>query len=412
VGVAIRRRVLASEEAAVVTVSRAQLVSTPACDRTGIGRYVAEIQRGLRAAGVLTSRAALAPPLPRSVAAAGRRAGYDLDAFAGSYPIRASLTRGPLTHLTSQTLGLLLLSQRLPRPVIVTVHDILPYLLRDDPALSVYRNRLERFVDALAMRGLRRADKIIAVSRHTRSTLIDTLGIAGDRVGVVHHGIDAALFRPVSIDSSFLNRYALTPGGRYVVHVGSEDPRKDVPTLLRAFAILRRDCPDAVLLRIGAPAFAARHEASVRLAADLGVAHAVRWLGTVPDEDLPVFYSLADVFAFPSLYEGFGFPVLEALACGAPVVAAGGGSLEEIAGPAARLVRPGDVDEFARAMSAEMDRSPEARERERAARRAWATTFSWSRAIADTIEIYRAAVSTAPLHGDMPASSGRLKWRT
>jgi glycosyltransferase involved in cell wall biosynthesis len=292
------------------------------------------------------------------VARAAKRIGYDLEAFGRSYPVRAGLAKGYLTHLTSQTLGTLLLSQRLPRPVVVTVHDILPYLLRDDPALSVYRHRVDRFMDSLAMRGLRRADRLIADSHYTRQTVVEALGVSPERIDVVHLGVDTVRFRPQPVPETFRRRYGLPEREAYVLAVGSEDPRKDLPTLLQAMALLRRDGVDATLLKVGKPAFAEQRERNLRLCDELGIANAVRWFDGVPEDDLPLFYNAARVLAFPSRYEGFGFPVLEALACATPVVAARASSVPELVGSAARLVTPGSPDALAEALGQVLSKDP------------------------------------------------------
>jgi hypothetical protein len=156
---------------------RVQLVAKPGSAMTGIGRYTAELSRELEQAGVDLHLAQLRDPVPASVRRLGRRLGFDLEAFAKSYPLRASVRQEYLTHLTSQTLAILLLTQRLPRPVVVTVHDILPYLLRNDQELCIYRHKLDRTIDGLAMLGLRRADRLIAVSHYTKRTITEALGI-------------------------------------------------------------------------------------------------------------------------------------------------------------------------------------------------------------------------------------------
>lgn len=325
-----------------------QLVNKPTSPRTGIGRYAAELERGLREQDVEVRVAPLRRPVPTSVVSLGRRAGYDLEAFFRSYPLRAAVQPGYITHLTSQTLGILLLTQRLPRPVIVTVHDILPYLLRHDPELCIYRHPADRLMDALAMRGLKRADRLIADSEYTKSTVIGELGVPSDRIDVVYLGVDTERFKPHPVPESFRERYHLPPDRRYVLYVGSEDPRKNLTTLLRAFAIARRELPDLMLLKVGAPAFAEQRTRHLRMCRELGIADAVRWIDEVDEADLPLFYNAADVFAFPSRYEGFGFPVLEALACGTPVVASRAGSIPELAGDAATLLDTPQPENFAR----------------------------------------------------------------
>jgi glycosyltransferase involved in cell wall biosynthesis len=363
---------------------RVQLVSKPASPTTGIGRYAQELAHGLVTTGVDLRSAPLRTLVPGSIADLGRRFGYDVEAFTRSYPARANLRPGYVTHLTSQTLASLLVTQRLPRPVVVTVHDILPYVLRDDPALRVYRHRMNQWMDRLAMRGLRRADRLIANSRYTKQTLIDVLAIGPESVDVVYLGVDTEHFRPQSIPEDFWRRYDLTAGGSYVLYVGSEDPRKDVPTLLRALADLRRGGLDVVLLKVGAPAFAEQRARHLCLCAELGIADAVRWFDEVSEEDLPRFYNAAGVFAFPSRYEGFGFPVLEALACGTPVVAARESSVPELVGDAARLIEPGSVPAFAAAIVDALATG----KRDAHALVTQARRFTWEQTVRETHAVY------------------------
>jgi glycosyltransferase involved in cell wall biosynthesis len=379
---------------------RVQLVSKPAAAATGLGRYVAELERGLTNASVEVQTAATCDLLPDPLLRVGRRLGYDLATFGRSYPLRAASRPGPITHLTSQTLATLLISQKLPRPVVVTVHDILPYLHRDDPALRVYGHRLDRAMDALAMRGLARADRLVAVSHYTRQTLIDGLGIPGDRIDTVHNGVDLRRFAPRSAPPGFRSRYGL-PAGPLVLHVGSEDPRKNVASLLRAVAVLRRNGVEATLVKVGAPAFPAQRTYHLRLCDDLGIADAVCWLDAVPEADLPIFYNAADVFAFPSWFEGFGLPVLEALACGTPVVAHGASSIPELVGGEAALVDADDATAFAAAIAAALlpGDGEAARRRRRQAER-----FGWDETAAGVVATY---VRAQEEHGGASAASTR-----
>lgn len=374
-------------------VSRVQLVSKPVPATTGLGRYVSELERGLAAAGIGVRQAALRDPLPAPLLRLGRRLGHDLATFGQSYPLRVEAWPGVPIHLTSQTLATLLTTQRLPRPVVVTVHDILPYLLRDDPALRVYGHRVDRSLDALAMRGLARADRLVAVSHYTRQTVIDALGIPGDRIDAVHNGVDLDRFAPRPVPPAFRACYGLPAAGPLVLHVGSEDPRKNVAALLRALAVLRRGGVGATLVRVGAPAFAEQRVRHLRLCDELGVGDAVRWLDAVPEADLPVFYNAADVFAFPSRYEGFGLPVLEAMARGLPVACSDRSSLPEVAGGAALLFDPEDVG----AMAAAIERllaDPAERERLREAGRDQAARFTWRACAEATVASYERALES------------------
>jgi len=291
------------------------------------------LQRGLEAEGVAVARVApVAPPLPAAGYAALQRARIDLRTFLMNYPVWADYPPADVYHLTSQNLATALLFRRPPGRVIVTVHDIIPYMLRDDPALSTYRGRVDRLFDHLAMRGLRRADQLIADSHYTKRCLTKHLGIAPERISVVHLGIDHERYRPAPAPAALSTRYGLRHDRRYLIYVGSEDPRKNVATLVRALAALRQTHPDVELLKVGRAHFAAERRKLVGLAAFLGVGAAIHWLDDVPEADLPGLYSLASVCVMPSRYEGFGFPVLEAMACGTPVVAADASSLPELVG--------------------------------------------------------------------------------
>lgn len=364
---------------------RVQLVVKPATTRTGIGRYTLEMASRLPRLGVEMTQAGLTRPFPSAVSRLARRAGYDLDAFNRSYPLRAETQRGVLTHLTSQFLGVLLLTQRLPRPVVITVHDILPYLLRDDSRLTVYSTRVHRLMDALAMRGLRRADRLMTDSIYTKQTLIDTLDISSERIDVVHLGVDSERFRPRAVPRWIRDTYQLPETGQYALFVGSEDPRKNVPLLLRAFAELSRAYPNLILLKVGAPAFDSQRDAHLRLCDELEIAGRVRWFDDIPEEHLPYFYNMANVFTFPSLYEGFGFPVLEALASGTPVVAVRASSVTELAGDASTLLDDPSPSAFAAAVRDRLEGSrpdPETL-------RAHALRFDWTTTALKTVDTYR-----------------------
>jgi glycosyltransferase involved in cell wall biosynthesis len=174
----------------------------------------------------------------------------------------------------------------------------------------------------------------------------------------------------------------------YVLFVGTLEPRKNVPLLLEAFAILRKDV-DAQLLLVGARGWL--DDAIFEAHARSGVGDAARFLGAVGMDDLAVLYSHAGVFALPSMYEGFGLPVLEAMACGAPVVCSNAGPLPEVAGDAAVLLPPQNPSAWARAMQQVLTEPWRAADL-RTAGFARASQFSWVRAAQATHEVYREAL--------------------
>jgi glycosyltransferase involved in cell wall biosynthesis len=173
-----------------------------------------------------------------------------------------------------------------------------------------------------------------------------------------------------------------------VLFVGTLEPRKNLPLLLEAFGLLRRHL-DAQLLIVGAPSWL--DEPIFAAHARSGVGEAARFLGSLGEEDLAVLYSHAAVFALPSLYEGFGLPVLEAMACGAPVVSSDAGPLPEIAGDAAVLLKPEDPTAWAASLRDVLTNTRLAGElRARGFERARA--FDWNQAAVATREVYREAL--------------------
>jgi len=366
------------------------LVAKPGAANTGVGRYVHMLQDGLRAADLDAVRVAPAlPPLPRSVYASFQRARMDLRTFLLNYPIWITYPSADIYHLTSQNLASLLLFRRPKGRLIVTVHDIIPYIVRRNPRLRAYRGAADALFDRMAMAGLKRADCLIADSHFTKECVVRHLGIAPDRIVVVHLGVDHERFRPCAVPAALGRRYGLPEDRRYLIYVGSEDPRKNVSSLIQALAEVRRRMPGVELIKVGRAHFLQERARLCDLAEQLGVRAAIHFLDDVPEEDLPVLYSFADLCVMPSLYEGFGFPVLEALACGTPVVCAAAASLPEIAGDAALLFRPGPgeatrlADAIVR-MLGQRDLYQSMRTRGLA----HAATFVWERAVHQTLDVY------------------------
>lgn len=286
----------------------------------------------------------------------------------------------------------------LKAPYVVTVHDLIRYFdLRRRIPLIHHPNLRDRLYLGLDYGGIRHASAVIAVSRTTKADLVEHLGVEESRVHVVYEGVDHRQFRPVNA------RPFEFP---YLLFVGSEQPRKNLAALIEAFAQLKRSGahPDLRLVKVGAPGgresdFRAKTE---RLVAQHGVSDSVILIDRVHAEVLPTYYAGAECTVMPSLYEGFGFPVLEAMACGSPVVASAGGSLPEIAGDAAVLVSPHDP----KAIAAALDRVITEREfredlRIRGVQRA--AEFTWDRAARETQEVYDlVARAPEPVARQMP----------
>jgi glycosyltransferase involved in cell wall biosynthesis len=246
---------------------------------------------------------------------------------------------------------------------------------------------MQRWIDGMSIQVMRRADALIASSDYTRQALIDIAKVAPERVHRVYLGVDTARFRPLSIPPGFFERYQLDPHGQYVLHVSTEEPRKDVPSLVRAFALLRREFPDLKLIKAGTPLYPRTQ--LLELIRQLKLEDAVIFIDRLPDDDLVALYNVTRLSVMPSLAEGFGFPVLESMACGTPVVSSTGGSLAEIGGDAALMFAPGDVEAMADAM-ASLLRDDALRSAKRQLGLAHAARFTWARTAAQTLDIYRA----------------------
>jgi len=272
----------------------------------------------------------------------------------------------------------LLLSRRLRGvEVVATVHDIGNALHPD-----LYRyGSLERSVLLCSLRQLARSGcTVIAVSESTKRDLVRYIGISGDRVFVVPEGVDD-LFRPVeyAVARDFL-RENYGVGNEYALYVGSSHPRKNLRRLLEAFGSAKSDGLPWDLLLVGVP--------PADLAALPGAnADDVRALGYVPREHLPFFFGACEAFVFPSLYEGFGLPVLEAMACGAPVIASNRSSLPELVGEAGLLVDPYDVGCLSESlMRLHGDEGLRTALRRRGVERA--RLFSWDKTVEGTLRVY------------------------
>jgi glycosyltransferase involved in cell wall biosynthesis len=266
---------------------------------------------------------------------------------------------------------------------VVTLHD-LAFLLY--PATQTAASRAYY---AATGESVRRAERVIAVSQRTASDAVRLLGVDPSRIRVVHEAAAPGLSpRPKDALPALAQRLGFDPGRRYVLFVGTLEPRKNVTLLLEAFALLKPKL-DAQLIIVGGrgwldePIFATH--------ARLGLGDAARFVGTLGEEDLAVLYSHAGVFVLPTLYEGFGLPVVEAMACGAPVICSDAGPLPEVAGDAAVLLKPEDPAAWASAMLDVLTNASLAAEM-RTRGFARAQSFSWERTARATREVYREAL--------------------
>ena len=267
---------------------------------------------------------------------------------------------------------------------VFTLHDL---IFKFFPRYHLLRNRV--FLTLAMPLFLKRADAIICVSEHTKRDAMKVYGVPEEKVRVIYEGVHPR-FRRVA-DAQALQavkaRYRLAD--KFILAVGTIEPRKNLVTLFEAFQALREQDDNAAqeVIVVGRQGWL--HESTYRAVHELGLTGRVRFLTSVEDDDLVALYSLAQVMAFPSVYEGFGFPPLEAMACGAPVISSNAASLPEICGDAALLIPPMDVAEWVRALQRVL--TDDALRRDLAARGPkQAAKFTWAATAQATQAVYQA----------------------
>jgi glycosyltransferase involved in cell wall biosynthesis len=269
-------------------------------------------------------------------------------------------------------------------PIVVTVHDVIYLACRQD-----LPSRLGRlYYRAMMAAAVRRSERVLTVSEFSKNDIVRYLNADPEKIEVVFPAVDPAfeLVTDRGKIEAVLSRYRLDED--YILYAGIYRPRKNHAGLLRAFRQFLKSGAQGKLVLAGP---LAEGEAELlRLASELGVANKVVVTGFVPDSDLPALYSAARVYACPSLYEGFGFTVLEAMACAVPVVCSPATSLPEVAGEAALYAEAQDPEEFATALERAFF-EPELRQKliEKGLKNC--RRFSWQSAADATLAVYQRA---------------------
>ena len=273
--------------------------------------------------------------------------------------------------------------------VVPTCHDVIPlefaseYSGYDNWKWKIYFEWLRK------THAFQRCPRVIVPSAATRDQLAHYIGVDPDHVTVVHHGIDHRRFFPPTDGEVDDLRARLGIGSEpYVLYVGGYDFRKNIPTLVEGFAASGRTEELLLVLAGGASVheYAAVAEASDRC----GVTARVVWTGRVADEDLNALYGGAEAFMYPSLSEGFGLQLLEAMACGCPIITSNRSSLSEVAGEAAVLVDPESPDAIGAAL-AQLTSDLQQEYRDRGLARA--AKFTWAQTARQTLDVYESAAT-------------------
>jgi alpha-1,3-rhamnosyl/mannosyltransferase len=382
----------------------AQCLSPPL---TGIGRYTLEIQQGVQNAARVNNvhcfahgawidacKIDLLNTLPAQKGTCPARG--MLKTFAKKIPFayeakktleqwvlqrNVAKLRNPVYHETNYILS------SFDLPTVVTIHDLSHILYP-----QCHPRERVRYLERELPKTLEQADHIICVSRFVRDQLHDILGVDREKITPIHLGVSTSM-RPCSREQvvSVLKRYALPEKG-YILVVATREPRKNLERLVKAYLHVQQGLrPRLPLVFAGDKGWKSRHlDKELRGLESQGL---VRTIGYVPEKDLPFIYSGATVFAFVSLYEGFGLPPLEAMACGTPVLAADTSAMTEVIADAGLLVDPYDIDAIASGLTRLLGdddlRSDLARKGiQRAA------SFTWDRCVEKTIDVYEQVAGT------------------
>lgn len=332
----------------------------------GVSRSTLNLLHALRASGsahdytIFVSEPAVAEQLPSTASSAtvliGRGSATPARRVLWEHLQMAGEIRRRGLHLLHAPVNILPL--RLPCPGIVTIHDLaflrFPAFFR--PTRRLYQRHLTRI-------SAQRANLIIAVSEQTRRDIIEFLNVPAERVRVIYPVLEERFSVPCSAEAIQAFRQRRQLPDHFILFLATLEPRKNLSRLLDAYALLKRgtNLPHTLALA-GAPGwYTSRLE---QQAHDLGIQEQVRFAGYVPEEEKPLWYHAADLFVYPSLYEGFGIPVAEAMACGVPVVTSNASSLPEVVGDdaafgkrAALMVDPYDTEALAYGMWQGLDDS-------------------------------------------------------
>jgi glycosyltransferase involved in cell wall biosynthesis len=306
---------------------------------------------------------------------------------------RAGVALVHLTHFFSLPL-------RRDRPYLVTIHDLVPLLF------PVYTNsRAMQWYLRLVCATAPRADLILTDSEHSARDITQHLGVPRERIRAIHLAADER-YRPLPPDDPAIvaarEQYGLD--GPFIFNVGGLDVRKNLAALLRAFALVRPQLPDRTRLVIGGAAHSGNPERypDLRpLARELGIADATVFTGRISDEEKLALLNAAELYAYPSLYEGFGISPLEAMRCGTPVISSDRSSLPEVVGEGGLQVDP-TPEKLGAAMAFVLQTPHELRELRRRAL-AQAARFSWARTAQETAAAYEEVLRNA----GAPAAAGR-----
>lgn len=273
-----------------------------------------------------------------------------------------------------------------PCPVVTSIHDV---SFKRHPE---FFNPKDRFILDVGVKcATKRAFRILAISTYTKREITDLYKVAPERVSVIYPGVDEQFAPGDRLASRTFIQEKYGINAPFILTLGVIQPRKNLPTLVKGFAKLRASQEFEHKLVV-AGKYGWKEHGLLDLVGELELTQDVLFIGYVPQEDLPALYRAADVFVYPSVYEGFGLPPLEAMACGTPVVTGNRSSLPEVVGEAGIMVDPYDPEAFALAMWNVLSSESLRAEMSQAGLKQ-AAKFSWDKMATEVLGVYREAAS-------------------
>ncbi|MHB1270924.1 MAG: glycosyltransferase family 4 protein [Thermoleophilia bacterium] len=274
-------------------------------------------------------------------------------------------------------------------PLVATVHDISYEYFPE----FFSKKEIVRFKATVPFTA-RKARRVLTISNYSKQTLMEAYGIPEEKIVVTYLGVNSR-YRPlenVLAKQGAVSQYGIN--GHYILSVGNLQPRKNMVRLIKAYTLLRNSQPqiDHKLVIVGKKAW--KHDPILSFIRQSRWVDEIILTDYVSDQDLPAIYACADLFVYPSIYEGFGLPPLEAMACGTPVIVSDRTSLPEVVGNAGKMVNPYDVNELATAMAAIL-LEPAAASWFKNAGLKRARQFTWSKCATETLKVYEDVCSKA-----------------
>jgi len=275
---------------------------------------------------------------------------------------------------------------RFSSPYIINICDLIPLLF---PELCWGKSR-KLFYQCLLPKTLKNASKITTLSHHTKKDLMKYFNISEDKIMTIHIAVDSNKYKPLAKEKISEVRQKYNINLPFILYVGTLEPRKNIVRLIESFYKVRKNGNEHKLVITGKKGW--KYKNIFETVRRLNLSDEIIFTDYVPDKDLPALYNAADLFVYPSIYEGFGLPPLEAMACGTSVITSNTSSFPEVVGSAGIMVNPYDVDELAEKIS-EVIGSDKLKEELSRKGLEQAKMFSWEKCARETLEVFKEGIN-------------------